>query len=312
MDKRNYLELHFYLENHDHTLNAKLFNLAEAEFIKIVEEVAKILKIEVKTNVLPRKEGGLETFYEFVTAPENESIRNIAVYFGGLISKILADVVANNIKTDTETEKLKKQKLELEIEKLKKELEEIDLKKEHSPEVINLKDRLALYAAETNKVKVSKSNFYRFLNSEDKIIRFATRQVNADLEPLEKENVVPKKDFSKFIINEADIEPDFKNNVEIEIVSPVLKRSRANWRGIYNDKAFNFKMKDKRFQQMVIQKNLNFSSGTLLICDLELKQKLDSEGEVKIKGHEVYNVIQIVYPDGEVIDIIYDENEAPF
>lgn len=314
MNERNYLELHYYLQEHGHAMDARVLNKAEAEFIKIANEVAELLGLQVTTNSLPKKEGGLETYYEFIVGAPGLTLMATAIgsFFGTILKTVIADVIADKIKSDSQTEKLKKENLKLEIELKKRQLESFDTTEKESLDFKSIKNELAILIAETNKVKIAKSNFYRNVSREKKVYQFATREVDQNLEPVTPESIIPREHFSKFIIEEADIEPDYKNQIELEVVSPVLKKSRAKWRGIYMEKAFNFKMQDKEFQQLVIQKNLSFSSGTILICDLEIKQKLDTDGDIKIKGYEVYDVTQIIYSDGEVIDIKHDEKQPPF
>lgn len=312
----NYIELHYYLEQHGHAMDAKKLNKAEFEVLKIIEDIAKQLDVKLQTNVLPKKEGGIESFYEFITKPENGQVAlaigaiglPISNFLSKIVSKVLSDVIANKIKTDSETEELKKENLRLQNEKLKQEIANLKPEEINSPQSEELFDNLAMNLAETNKVKIAKSNFYKQIKSESKVIKFSTRVVNSDLEPLTKENTVPRVDFNKFIIEEADIEPDYKANIEVPIVAPVLKNSKAYWRGVINEKENSFAMKDKDFQKAVVARKFSFENGSILVCDLETRLSIDKEGNLKVKGHSVYNVSQVIYPTGEIIDIIYDDN----
>jgi hypothetical protein len=308
----NYIELHYYLKQHGHAIDAKTLNKAEAEVLKIIEDVAEQLDIPVQTNILPRKEGGLEAFYEFITQPKNAAAfaavaTPAAVFFGKIISKVLSDVIADWIKTDKEMADLKKDQLRLQNQEIKKRLEAMEVNELESPEVQKDLDKLAINLAESNKVKIAKSNFYKRLSSEDKVIKFSTRVVNSDLEPLSQENAVPRLDFKKFIIDEAKIEPNYENDKEIPIVSPVLKNSKAYWRGVIKEKEKTFAMKDKRFQRDVVSRKYSFENGSILVCDLETKLSIDQEGNIKEKGYAVYNVTQVIYPTGEIIDVIYED-----
>lgn len=308
----NYIELHYYLEQHGHAMDAKILNKAESEVLKIVDDIADQLKIPIRTNVLPKKEGGLEIFYEFLTHPSTAQTAfaigtPLAIFFGRIVSKVLSDVIANRINTDKEVEELKKENLRLQNEKLAKEISQFDLSEMEAPQSQEKLNNLAINLAETNKVKIAKSNFYRKISSESKVIKFSTRVVNSDLEPISEENIVPRSDFKKFIIDEAVVEPSYENNTEVPIVAPVLKDSKAYWRGVIHNKEKTFAMKDKEFQRDVIARKYSFENGSILIADVETKLSIDQDGNLKEKGYSVYNVSQIIYPDGEVIDIMKDD-----
>lgn len=309
---KNYVELHYYLEQHGHAMDAKNLNQSEAEVLKIIDNVSKQLNLKLQTNSLPKKEGGLESFFEFITKSENAQMvlavgTPMAIFFGKIISKVLSDVISDKIKTDKESEDLKKENLRLRNEKIKKEISEIGKEKIESPELNQLLNELAINLSEANKVKIAKSNLYRNLKSESKVIKFSTRVVNSDLEPLSKENTVPRKDFDKFIIDEAEIEPNYENDIEIPVVAPILKNSRTYWQGIIKGQQKGFAMKDKKFQRAVVQRKFSFENGSVLVCDLETKLSMDSEGEIKEKSYAAYNISQVIYPTGEIIDVIYDE-----
>src|SRR5690606_12854774 len=242
-----------------------------------------------------------ESFFEIIVIGNSAS----GGFIGTIIGSVISDVIADWIKTDSKLEELKKENLQIENEILKKKLAELEDKNEGNPELIEILKQLAIILAENNKVKIAKSNFYKNLKADTRVVRFGTQRVDRNLAAISRENVVPREDFSKFIIEELDVEPDYLEQVPIEIISPVLDNSRKHWRGVYNDIAFNFAMKDRDFQNMVVQRNLKFSNGTYIIADLEMKQRIDNEGELKVKGRDVYSVSQIIYPDGDKIDIIH-------
>ena len=127
--------------------------------------------------------------------------------------------------------------------------------------------------------------------------------MNENYEPISQEKIVPRKDFKYFIIKEAEIESDYQYNIELEIVSPVLKRSRLNWRALYNGEQITFTLKDENFRNLITNKNLQFSNGTKIVCELETKQKMNDEGEILTAGRAVYNVTKIIYADGTKVDL---------
>lgn len=306
--KIEYLQLHYYLSENEHSMDAKVFNKVESELLKIVDEVTKILDLEILIEVQALDEGGLKAFYKFVNKKKNRrKIVIVGTFFAGIIATIMSDVISQKINSDPEMERLKKEKLELEIQKLKKELNsEEDKEAENNDELIidqEFINSLSIYLSELNQVKISKSKFYENLLNVGKVDKVSTQELDEDFEPKSQEKIVPRKDFNLFIVKDKDIDPDYENDVILEIVSPVLRRSRMSWRALYYGEKITFNLKDEKFKDLIIKKNLQFSNGTKIVCDLETKQKMNDSGEILKSGRSVYNVTQIIYKDGDIVDI---------
>lgn len=308
-----FLQMHYYLDDNKHSMNAKVFNKVETELLKIIDEVSKVLELDVTVEVQALEEGGVKAIYKFLNKKKNRrKIYIIGAFLAGIISTIISNVISENINTDSEYERLKKEKIQLEIQKLKKELEEVFDKAETEYENNKTKNivlsqelikPLSIFISELNQVKISKSKFYKHLVDEDDINKISTQEFNDKLEPVSIEKFVPRKDFKLFIINETEIEPDYQYNVVLEIVSPVLKRTKMSWKAIADGKPLTFTMKDENFINLVINKNLQFSNGTSILCEVETKQKMNDDGEIIKMSSSVYNVSKILYPDGTIVDI---------
>ncbi|MGQ3676882.1 hypothetical protein [Tenacibaculum discolor] len=303
-----YLQLHYYLSDNEHSMDAKIFNKVESELLKIVEEVTKILDLEILIEVQALEEGGLKAIYKFLN--KKKSRRKIVIvgsFFAGIIATIMSDVISQKINSDPEMERLKKEKLELEIMKLKKELNSDENSKNNEENFVldqEFINQFSIYVSELNKIKISKSKFYENLLNVGKLDKVSTQELDDNLKPKSQEKFVPRKDFNLFIVKDKDIDPEYQNDVELEIVSPVLKKSRMGWKAIYKGEQITFTLKDENFKNLIINKNLQFSNGTKIICDLEIKQKITDDGEIIHTGKTVYNVTQIIYIDGDIIDII--------
>lgn len=313
MDKINELEvlqLHYYLSEHSHSMDAKIYNKVESELLKIIDEVARILDLEISIEIQALEEGGIKAIYKFLNKKKTKrQIVIIGAFFAGIVGTVMSDVISDKIKSDPEMEKLKKEKIELEIKKLKKDLsadKELEFPENKEEEIkINKEfvDSLAVYISEINKVKISKSKFYEFLLKEGKVEKISTQELDSNFKPKSIEKFVPRKDFKLFVINQAEIDSDYKYNAELEIVSPVLKTSKLNWRALYNGEQITFSLKDDNFKNLIANKSLQFSNGTKIICELETKQKMDDDGKISPSGRMVYNVTKIIYTDGVIIDL---------
>ena len=296
-----FLQLHYFLKDELHSVDAFINNKAEYEVLRIFKEVTSILELEgeLQFETIAIEEGGIKAFYKLISKKKNKrKIKNALLYLAGILSVIISDVVSDQIKTDQEYEKLKKEKIRLRIEKLKRDLEDEETAEQDKTLIIQ---NLSVFIGETNKVKLFKSNFYSTLLKEEKIEQVSTQRLNENLEPITNENIVPRKDFDKFILHSVDIDPDFRESEIIEIVSPVLKKGNMKWKGIYNEKPISFYMRDGEFLTSVINKEISFSNGTSIIADIEFEQKMNDDGDIEIGTISIFNVTD-VFEDSKRIE----------
>lgn len=296
-----FLQLHYFLKDELHSVDAFINNKAEYELLRIFKKVTSILELEgeLQFETIAIEEGGIKAFYKLISKKKNKrKIKKALLYLAAILSVIVSDVVSDQINTDHEYEKLKKEEIRLRIEKLKRDLEDEEITGKDKTLIIQ---NLSVYIAETNKVKLFKSNFYSTLLKEEKIEQVSTQRLNENLEPITNENIVPRKDFDKFILHSVDIDPDFRESEIIEIVSPVLKKGNMKWKGIYNEKPINFYMRDGEFLTSVINKEISFSNGTSIIADIEFEQKMNDDGEIEIGTISIFNVTD-VFEDSQRIE----------
>jgi hypothetical protein len=304
VEKLGILQLHYYLAENLHSMDAKTYNKVETEFLKIVEETSKILDISISTEIQALEEGGIKAIYKFWGKKKNKkALKSVMRYFLGILGVVIADVISDEIKSNPEYEELKMKKTKLEYEKLKRELKEDSEDKEQVEKNKKLIDSMAIYISEANKIKLSKSKLYDSLQKEKRIEKFSVQELDFNFKPKSKENFVPRKDFEKFIINNIIVDSDYKYDVTLEIISPVLNQSKYSWRALYEDKVILFNLKDDSFKNDIISKGLQFSNGTKLVCELDIKQKINDEGEIVPSKYLVYNVSQIIYTDGTTVDV---------
>ena len=204
-------------------------------------------------------------------------------------------------KTKLEIKNLKQKIIQDSIDisnKLKSNQEEIEIEIDE-----NVLDDKILKTVKNTKIKIHKSNFYKSLSKDEKIQKVSTQILNNDGRPISKERVVQKNEFKNYFYKEESLDPKYLTNVELEIISPVLKNNKISWRALYEGSTISFIVKDKDFKDLIINKGLSFSNGTRLLCDLEIKLKIDSNGETKEGNKTVYNVTQIKYPNGDIVDL---------
>lgn len=287
-----YLQLHYYLIEDFHSMDAFIKNKAESEILKLFKEITELLEIEdeISFETVALEEGGIKAFYKLKKKTRNR-IKQVAIFLGGILSVIISDVVSDKLKVDSEYEDLKKEELILNIKKLKRDLETEETSENQKTLII---ENLSIYLSETNKIKIFKSNFYSTLLKEPKIEKVSTQFLDSEKKPITIEKIVPRDDFHKFIIHNIDVEPNYNPEKLVEIVSPVLKKGNLKWKGIYDEKPVNFNLKDNEFLHSVISGQVSFSSGTTIKCDIEFEQTMNDDGEIAVSGINVYNVTDII------------------
>ncbi|AXG73737.1 hypothetical protein DVK85_05610 [Flavobacterium arcticum] len=290
----DYFQLHYYLKDNEHSLDAFVLNKAESELLKIFKEVLVTLNLEgeIAFEAIAIEEGGIKSFYKLLRKKKTKKrINKVLIFLGGILSVVITDIVSNKLNTDTEYEQLQKDEIKLRIQKLKQDLEKEDNSEED--EKVYVRD-LYFYITHNDKIKIFKSNFYSALLDDGKVEQISTQLLNKDRIPYEQESIVSRANFDRFIIHTRQIEPIYQESIIIEIVAPVLKKSKMKWKGVYDDKPINFNLRDTEFRNSVLNGEISFSSGISVVCDVELEQSINDEGEVTIEAINVYNVTDVI------------------
>lgn len=328
-------QIHYYLKNKSHSMDALVLNKVEAEFLKISNEISKIFDCQLIVESQAIDEGGIKSTYRFLTNSRNiKYTLAVGVFVSTIIGNILTNVISEKINEDNDQKELTKEKTKLEIDDLKDKKEQSKLNSEKTKfEIKNLKQNIIIDSIEiseklrnnqeeievkidekvlnekilkvvdSTKIKNYKSNFYRNLSKDKKVQKISTQILNNDGIPISKERFVHRDDFKSFIYKEEVLEPKYLNSIELEIVSPVLKNNKISWRALFEGKNISFTVKDEDFKNLIINKGLSFNNGTKILCDLEIKLKTDSNGEITESTKTIYNVRQIKYSNGEIVDV---------
>lgn len=314
----NVLQLHYYLEENSHSMDAMILNKAEGEILKIINEISKILDVDVQIETQALEEGGIKAVYKFLTKKKyRKNVNLIAGFVAGISASVIASVVTDQLTKDPELEQLQKQEMRLNILKLKKELKESEDAEKTEKDAENVEDKeipklisaeniesISDYISENNKIKIYKSNFYSIAKDEEKLVKISTQILNNNQEPISKEKFVLKREFNNLIIKNTNMEDEYFQSIAIEIVAPVLRGNSLKWKGIFNGENITFSLKDKKFKDLIEAKNLKFTNGTKLICDLEINRKMNPDGEIIVGNKNVYDITAIHYPDGDKVDIL--------
>lgn len=285
------LEIHYYLENQSHSMDAFVKNKSEAELLKLISEITILLDVEIDLEFEAIKQGGIKDIIKYFKKKKNKKqLNNFLIFLGGIIGGVLINVSSDYLNKDKETEELTKEEKRLNIRKLKRNIDEDALSEDEKAKAIN---QIIFLISEDHKVKVFKSRFYYNLLKENKLYQLSTTELTENYEPISKENIIERSYFKNQILETEDKKPIFIENAIVEIVSPVLKQGSIKWKGIYDGQSISFNLLDKEFKSSVINKQYSFVNGTSIKCKLELIQSINDDGEIYNKEINVYDVLEI-------------------
>lgn len=285
------VEMHYYLEGGIHSMDAFVKNKAEGEMLKIFKEVSDLLNLDLDFELEALKEGGIKEFFKVLNKKKNKKkIKSVLLTaLGVILTGVITNLISNRLDGDAEFDQLKKEKIKLEIEKLKKELNE---DAEPNTKTIEI-ENLIIAISNTDKIRLYKSNFYSALLKEPKIEKFSTQEVDDNYESITKELIVERTNFDKFFVDKALVDIEKKSEVNIEIVSPVLKTGNMKWRGIYDSQFISFNMLDSEFKQSILNREITFANGISIKCDIVLEKTMNENGELKLSNVNVFNVVNV-------------------
>lgn len=287
----NKLELHylFSIDDKTHTMDAVVRNKCEHELLQIVSTIAKELNVQIKVETEAYDEGGLIEFYTFLGTAEGQAIMALANLAVVTLGVLLSRIPLKKAKLDKIEQELNIEAQKLNIALLKQELEN---KKINSTN-INI-EKIEYILNNNIKVLKHKSNFYKILNNYPKVKKISTVKIDEFKKPLEDPQIVERKDFEKFILESDNLEPIPDDNATIEIISPVLKKGKFKWKGIYNKlgSAIEFSMKDKEFKDNVVEEGISFKNGTFIDCIMEIERKIDDLGNIFNSNYSVITVLK--------------------
>ena len=288
MRRYNNFELHYFLADDSHSIDAFTRNKAEAELLAALKRTADLLGIECKFEAEALSEGGLREIWKAVGA--NSAQINILLIVATLVfTRLPPPQDPSQAALDKELTELSIEQKKLEIRKLKEQLD-------HGSDISNEKDEgddttanAVDLIVQDPQVAVRRSNFYSHIIDENKIsgLEFSSFTDETSF----RSGRIDRELFRLFILETKNLEPVIVEDAIIEIVSPVLREGRFRWKGIFDEERIGFDMHDYYFKAQVLNEDVTFQHGTVIECVLEISRKLDETGTIKITGYAVKTVI---------------------
>ena len=276
----NTIEIHYCFNDVTHSMDAFVLNKCNYETLNIIKEIGRLLSVEIIVETEPFGDGGLKAWFKVLAKEEKKKAIILTAVVSSLCTTLLVtpvskitETVIEKIFEDSKLKELEKEKLQLEIEKLK---QEINLSAEKIDNNLVIRKR--------------KSNFYETLDKYPKINQVQFILSDDNKKSVYQNETIKKNDFGKFILVSDDLEPNENDEAIIEIISPVLKKGKYKWTGIYNGEKISFNMISNEFKTLIQNGEVEFKNGFSINCALTTRKKIDNEGNVNIIGYDVTRV----------------------
>ncbi|CAL8474853.1 hypothetical protein [Caballeronia sp. S22] len=336
MESVAHLEVHYYLQDGLHSMDALVRNRCEAEFLAAAGYITEKFGIELCFEATVPEQGGFRDIWRLVGKNINQP------WIGSVLTPLVVTLITiwnAPAKPDPELERqqiemnrlailhsnLENRRTELEIRKLEGEIQEQAARLEEAqheaskpaaqsapPKDAGHKPLSADASSSASsakkaedkptqlqmdaKVVTRRSNFYKQLVGYSKVTAVGYR---ARLGSRADEIHVERVAFSDFIMQSNWLEPEISEEI-IEIVSPVLSPGDLKWKGRRNGEVISFAMNDRSFRDEVYHNDMSFRSGDSIRCILETDRDLDAVGAERVKGYRVTTVIERIESTGKI------------
>lgn len=280
----NCIEVEYFFEDPTHLMDALIQNKCEYELLALVREVASRLKLRVIIETVPLLEKGFKRRFRVTLKKETKTAAAaitiataalvavittpLSVAAGDGARKLIEQLIATPAFMPADNERLR-----LQTEKLTLQL---------MTSCANLDT--------SNIIKKRRSNFFELLARYPKIngVRFTALEEHLATATQEKE--VSRPEFGAYILTTNVLEPEEIDDVDIEIISPVLKKSSYKWTGMYQGRPRSFSMQSKEFKKLVQSGKVQFKNGTAINCQLTIHKKMNNEGTERVTGIDINRV----------------------
>ena len=258
------LQVHYYLSDGSHAMDAFVRNRAEKELITAIQQIAIMLGLPLKIKTCARKEGSVEDILQLV-APYVIAMGPLFAFLAPCINDLIRTYFTSRMPQGILD-------LALKVEALKeKQLINRGLGLDNEMKELQLEEaRSRIRQVENNaSLRKKKSNFYNAIKGNATIssIEMATPSGRTKID---------RSDFAS----------------EIAIISPVLKEGKYEWKGLYHNERISFSMGDALFKYEVIAGKYSFSNGFVIKARLTIVTIYDDNGEPKRRHFSVNKVYE--------------------
>lgn len=282
--ENNSYELHYELDDENcHIMNAEVESASTVTFLKAVNYISNAIGVRLNIETTSLDQGSLIRYFRIVIEEKDE--------YGWLLYLIMTLMKCSLFEKNTEHFNTIFDSIN---DEEKEHLRSI-LRKKHITEK-KLKSIPSDYA-----VIRHKANFFKKISS-DKEIKSVTINLGNNFSfDKNKGDKISAQDFKQYIIELAPEEITI-NDAVVYIVSPVLiKKQKNKWKGIFEGESITFDLRSNEFKVKSQNGDVDFRSGSNIVCTLKYKKTIDEEG----KEHKTDYRVTFVSKHG--VDDNYEE-----
>lgn len=282
IESSNKLQLHYYFSDSSHGFDAIVRNECEKELLHIYKEIASTLKLKLLIQAEPPKDGGFVELWTFI----GDNATQITVVVSAAAIYLTRIPVENKKLTQLQIENL-----EIENELKRHELENLRLK---SNDIVISRELIGKVVDLLNlnyKIIWRRSNFFKKLLQYKRIEKISSQRYYNEIS-IGSDRVNKRTEFSKFVLETDDLPDITTDEATIDLISPVLKSGKFQWKGFYNQEIISFEMLDYDFSKMVQRGEVRMNNKVSITTRLHQKRRIDENGHIKTYNFKVQLVFE--------------------
>ncbi len=282
--ENNSYELHYELADENcHIMNAEVESASTVTFLKAVNYISNAIGVRLNIETTSLDQGSLIRYFRIVVDEKDEH--------GWLLYLIMTLMKCSLFEKNAEHFNTIFDSLS---DEEKEHLKSI-LKKKHITE-----NKLRSIPSDYAVIR-HKANFFKKISS-DKDIKSVTINLGNNFSfDKNKGDKILNQDFKQYITELAPEEVTI-NDAVVYIVSPVLIKGQKNkWKGIFEGESITFDLRSNEFKVKSQNGDVDFRSGSNIVCTLKYKKAIDEEG----KEHKTDYRVTFVSKHG--VDDNYEE-----
>lgn len=152
-----------------------------------------------------------------------------------------------------------------------------------------------------SQISIDRAEVMRNKMTKDSVNKIARTVINSDkisnlsLKYMDENNQevavrIDKNRLARMISDvEGDVVVQSVPNVRLEIVTPTLEAKSVQWKVRYDGKVRPMKMNDLGFLELIGRRDIAFSKGDIITCDIQITETTEVDGSVKTK----YVIVQV-------------------
>lgn len=293
--------LHYFLNNQLHEVDARTIHNAEGEAIALIEQIISDLHLDVSLDFVVRTEGGIRNILRL--NPKTKLDKFTSRIMEGVIIVLVSNALTHSCSDFSKSveqfnQMITNQQTAIELQKENNELNKQILEK--LQEISSHTSSLKGIDFQEN-IRKRQNNLYSSLYLNPKVHAFSIESVvykDNKIQSYNELSHIERDSFPKFLTEKTVLPIIEDKDATVIIISPVLNKSKYNWKGIYKSQPIEFSMQDKDFKEDILSNQITFGNGDVLSGLMEIKRKCDNTGKIVSETYTLREVYGTEHSQG--------------